>query len=100
MAWVFAVSFLGVWLGWFLRRRLIVDSQLVFPAGVATEETLRDIFAYGRETTRRVIALPGTLLHRIVARLDVCSFMRPSLRVQRAVAQEACHAVPAAGRRP
>jgi len=55
--WVFAVSFLGVWVGWYLRPRLIEDSPLVFPAGVATAETLRDIFEHGREATQRVIAL-------------------------------------------
>jgi len=61
IAWVFAVSFLGIWVGWYLRPRLIVDSPLVFPAGVATAETLRDIFAHGREATRRVTALLGSV---------------------------------------
>ncbi len=60
-AWVFAVSFLGVWIGWYLRPRLIVQSNLVFPAGVATAETMRDMFAHGREAYLRVAALMTAL---------------------------------------
>jgi putative OPT family oligopeptide transporter len=59
--WVFAVSFLGVWVGWYLRPRLIVDSDLVFPAGMATAETMRDLFSHGREAMRRVSMLLGSL---------------------------------------
>jgi len=60
VAWVFAVSFLGIWVGWYLRPRLIVASGLVFPAGVATAETLKDVFSHGREAARRVTALLGS----------------------------------------
>jgi uncharacterized oligopeptide transporter (OPT) family protein len=59
--WVFAVSFLGVWVGWYLRPRLIVESNLVFPAGMATAETMRDLFSHGREAMRRVAMLLGSL---------------------------------------
>ncbi len=61
IAWVFAVSFLGVWVGWYLRPRLILQSNLVFPAGMATAEALRDMFSHGREAMRRVRALLGSL---------------------------------------
>ena len=61
IAWVFAVSFLGVWVGWYLRPRLIVNSGLVFPAGMATAETMRDMFSHGREAMRRVSVLLGSL---------------------------------------
>lgn len=61
VAWVFAVSFLGVWVGWYLRPRLIVSSALAFPAGMATAESLRDIFGQGREATKRVGVLLGSL---------------------------------------
>jgi len=60
-AWVFAVSFLGVWVGWYLRPRLIVQSNLVFPAGMATAETMRDMFSHGREAMRRVGVLLSSL---------------------------------------
>lgn len=61
VAWVFAVSFLGVWVGWYLRPRLIVQPGLVFPAGMATAETMRDMFSHGREAARRVAVLLGSL---------------------------------------
>jgi len=60
VAWVFCVSFLGVWVAWYLRPVLIVDSPLKFPAGMATLETMRDIFAHGREAAVRILVLLGS----------------------------------------
>ena len=57
MAWVFAVSFLGIWVAWYLRPMLVVRSALRFPAGMATLETLEDIFGHGREALRRIAVL-------------------------------------------
>jgi len=69
-AWVFAVSFLGIWVGWYLRPRLIVQSDLVFPAGMATAETMRDMFSHGREAMKRVgvlmSSLTGAVLFNII----------------------------------
>ncbi len=62
VAWVFAVSFLGIWVAWALRPSLIEDSPLRFPAGVATLETMRDIFGHGREALARVAVLLGATL--------------------------------------
>ena len=53
------MSFLGIWVAWYLHPRLIVASPLVFPAGMATAETLRDIFNKGREARQRVSGLFG-----------------------------------------
>jgi uncharacterized oligopeptide transporter (OPT) family protein len=61
-AWVFSVSFLGVWAAWALRPTLIVERPLRFPAGVATLETLRDVFAHGREAVARISVLAGAAL--------------------------------------
>ncbi len=61
-AWVFTVSFLGVWVAWALRPALIVQHPLRFPAGVATLETLRDVFAHGREATARITVLASAAL--------------------------------------
>jgi len=60
--WVFAVSFFGIWVGWYLRGRLIVTTPLAFPAGIATAETMRDIFSRGAEASRRVVMLVSSLL--------------------------------------
>jgi uncharacterized oligopeptide transporter (OPT) family protein len=59
MAWVFSVSFLGIWVAWYLRPALIVESRLRFPAGVATLETMNDIFSHGREAVKRIAVLFG-----------------------------------------
>ncbi len=59
IGWVFAVSFLGIWVAWFLRPAMIVRAPLPFPAGVATLETLRDVFAHGREAALRIAVLGG-----------------------------------------
>lgn len=61
-AWVFSVSLLGIWVAWYLRPLLIVESPLKFPAGMATLETMKDVFAHGREATRRVLVLAGSAL--------------------------------------
>lgn len=55
--WVFSVSFLGVWVAWYLRPALIVESRLRFPAGAATLETMNDIFSQGREALKRITVL-------------------------------------------
>jgi len=57
MAWVFSVSLLGIWVAWYLRPMLILESPLKFPAGVATLETMKDVFSHGREAVRRVAVL-------------------------------------------
>lgn len=62
MVWVFAVSFLGVWVAWYLRPVLIVKSALRFPAGMATLETMNDIFSHGREAVKRIVVLSGAAL--------------------------------------
>lgn len=57
MAWVFSVSLLGVWVGWYLRPLLIERGGLRFPAGLATLETLTDVFARGAEALQRLRVL-------------------------------------------
>jgi len=59
IGWVFAVSFLGIWVAWFLRPSMIVAAPLRFPAGMATLETMRDAFAHGREAVLRIAVLSG-----------------------------------------
>ncbi|MDX9874374.1 MAG: OPT family oligopeptide transporter, partial [Spongiibacteraceae bacterium] len=59
IAWVFTVSFLGIWVAFLLRARLLAQPQLRFPEGIATAETLRELFAHGREAMLRVRVLLG-----------------------------------------
>jgi putative OPT family oligopeptide transporter len=57
VAWVFAVSFLGIWVAWYLRTPLLYRSGLAYPAGAVTAETMRDLFAEGRAAMQRVKVL-------------------------------------------
>ncbi|MGW8270939.1 MAG: OPT/YSL family transporter [Burkholderiales bacterium] len=79
MAWVFAVSFLGVWVAWYLRPALIVDAPLRFPAGIATLETMRDVFGHGREALLRIVALCGAGFGSALVKL-LSSFVWPVAR--------------------
>ncbi|CAN5187283.1 OPT family oligopeptide transporter [soil metagenome] len=53
-AWLFSVSLLGVVVAVALRRQMLVVEGLPFPSGVATAETVREIYAQGREAALRV----------------------------------------------
>ncbi|MEQ8663898.1 MAG: OPT family oligopeptide transporter [Gammaproteobacteria bacterium] len=68
-AWVFSVSFLGVWVAWFLRVPLLAAPRLRFPVGIATAETLRDTFAQGRVAMLRFRAMLASLVLAALTRL-------------------------------
>ena len=55
--WVFAVSFLGIWVAWYLRASLLLRADLPFPTGRATAETLLEIFNQGREAALKLRVL-------------------------------------------
>ncbi|MDY6829903.1 MAG: OPT family oligopeptide transporter [Pseudomonadota bacterium] len=55
--WLFVVSFLGVVVAIGLRRQMLLRSGLPFPAGIATAETLREIYGRGSEASARVRVL-------------------------------------------
>ncbi|MFC3607528.1 OPT/YSL family transporter [Stutzerimonas tarimensis] len=72
VAWVFSVSFLGVWVAWYLRRGLVVDDGLRFPEGMATLETLQQIYGHGREALQRLRVLAGAAMLAALAKgLDI-----------------------------
>jgi len=56
-AWLFSVSALGVIVALGLRRHMILDEDLPFATGVATAETLREMYDQGQEAMARVRAL-------------------------------------------
>jgi putative OPT family oligopeptide transporter len=60
IGWVFAVSFLGIWVAWYLRNALILRADLPFPTGRATAETLQEIFSHGHEAALKLRVLLGT----------------------------------------
>jgi putative OPT family oligopeptide transporter len=57
--WVFAVACVGVIVGVGLRRQMLIADRLPFPYGIATAETIREMYARGREALARVGALVG-----------------------------------------
>ena len=52
--WVFSVSALGIVVAMVMRYQMLVRERLVFPAGVATAEAVREIHAPGGEAAGRV----------------------------------------------
>jgi len=76
--WVFAVSFLGIWVAWYLRASLILRAELPFPTGRATAETLREIFDQGREAALKLrVLLSSAALAGGLKWLDTGAFMLP-----------------------
>ena len=69
MAWVFSVSFLGIWVAWYLRPSLIVESGLRFPEGMATLATLQQIYSHGAEAGRRLWVLGSAALLAAASKL-------------------------------
>ena len=66
--WVFTVSALGIAVAVLMRKPMLARRELVFPAGVATAETVRQIYNRGREASARVRALFGALLVAAIVR--------------------------------
>jgi uncharacterized oligopeptide transporter (OPT) family protein len=71
MAWVFSVSFLGIWIAWYLRPTLLNDHGLKFPEGMATLETLQHIYHHGQEAVVRIkVLFSAALLSGLVKWID------------------------------
>jgi len=76
--WVFAVSFLGIWVAWYLRASLLLRADLPFPTGRATAETLLEIFDQGREAALKLRVLLGSAaIAGVLKWLDTGAFMLP-----------------------
>ncbi len=69
MAWVFSVSFLGIWVAWYLRPSLIVQAGLRFPEGMATLATMQQIYSHGAEATRRLLVLGAAAVLAALSKL-------------------------------
>ena len=55
--WIFCCSALGVFVAVLFRRQMLERDRLPFAAGIATAETLKEMYAHGREAMARVTAL-------------------------------------------
>jgi hypothetical protein len=59
VVWTFSVSAVGVVVAVAMRRQMLLVDKLPFPFGIATGETLREMYARGREAVTRVLVLLG-----------------------------------------
>ncbi|MCU0751798.1 MAG: OPT/YSL family transporter [Akkermansiaceae bacterium] len=62
VVWTFSVSLVGIVVGVGLRRQLIVVDKLTFPSGVATGNTLLEIYSHGKAAAQRLWLLGGAAL--------------------------------------
>ena len=88
MAWVFSVSFLGIWVAWFLRPSLIIEGGLRFPEGMATLATMQQIYSHGAEAARRLLVLGAAALLAALSKLVDSLFWAlprwaPSMQLER-----------------
>ncbi|HKJ90133.1 MAG TPA: OPT/YSL family transporter, partial [Oceanipulchritudo sp.] len=60
VTWVFTVSFAGVVTALAVRRQMLDREDLPFPNGIATAETIREIYARGTEAAFRIKLLLGS----------------------------------------
>jgi putative OPT family oligopeptide transporter len=62
VVWTFSVCLVGIVVGMGLRRQLIVVDKLTFPGGVATGNTLLEIYSHGKAAAQRLWMLGGAAL--------------------------------------
>ena len=55
--WVFSVSLIGIAVAVGIRQQMLIRDQLPFPAGIATAETVKEIYGKGGEALARVKVL-------------------------------------------
>ncbi|MDQ3034286.1 MAG: OPT/YSL family transporter, partial [Myxococcota bacterium] len=67
--WVLLTALLGVFLAIPMKRQMINSEQLPFPSGIAAAETLRSLYAKGRESMLKARALIGALVAGITVAL-------------------------------
>lgn len=80
--WVLVVSLLGVVVAVGIRRQMLIRDRLVFPAGVATAETVREIYSRGEEAGKRVrMLLAGAGVAAAVKLVDEFVATIPKLKL-------------------
>jgi putative OPT family oligopeptide transporter len=67
--WTFSVCLVGIVVAISLRRQLIEVDKLTFPNGVATGETLKEMYAHGSEALARMWMLGGAAVVAVAIKL-------------------------------
>lgn len=79
VAWVLVVSWVGVIAAALVRRQMLEREKLAFPMGVATAETLSEMYQRGQEALRRVLALLGGAAVAAIVKLAEVVLALPKL---------------------
>lgn len=69
--WTFAVSLVGIAVAVGLRRQMLEVDRLPFPAGIASAETITQMYARGSGAMKRVIALLAGAAFGVATKLGV-----------------------------
>ncbi len=69
VVWTFSVCLVGIAVSIGLRRQMIVEEELPFPSGLATANTLREMYAHGSEAACRLWALCAAALFAGAAKI-------------------------------
>lgn len=69
-AWTFSVCLVGITVSYGIRRQLIEVDKLTFPSGLATGETLKELYAIGGRTLDRVWMLASGAVIATVVKLS------------------------------
>lgn len=78
--WVFTVSFAGVVTALAVRRQMLDREALPFPNGVATAETIREVYARGAEAAYRIrLLLTAGIVSGGIKLVDTFVMKLPSL---------------------
>ena len=72
--WVLSVALVGVVVAIGVRKQMLVTDKLAFPGGVATGQTLKEIYAKGEEAVVRVRMLLGGMFAGGLSKLAVVAF--------------------------
>ncbi|MCK6587933.1 MAG: OPT/YSL family transporter [Polyangiaceae bacterium] len=76
--WTFSVCCVGISVASGLRRQMIIVDRLPFPGGIASAETLKEIYSEGKEATARIKMLGGAgLLAAVVKVIEHVAKLRP-----------------------
>lgn len=72
--WVLSVALVGVVVAIGIRKQMLVTDKLAFPGGVATGQTLKEIYAKGDEAIARVRMLLGGMAAGALSKVAVLVF--------------------------
>lgn len=84
--WVFSVCLVGIAAAIAIRRQMIEVDRLPFPGGLATAETLKEMYGQGADAARRVLMLVAGAVVAGCVKVAAITKLLPSLPFQGRVA--------------